>query len=130
VLCLEEDQVRFHIRGVLRFSSEVPLRELLNQRLRNAKMNINSLEMSDEIGSQIKEVRGFEPRTPCMPSARDPFMRVHIRPNRLRFLDFQFASVHQNSPEFISTAEVTAEVNPLRAVQGVGWNHGTTMKIC
>jgi len=34
-------------------------------------------------------------------------------------LGFQFISVHQNSSQFISTAEATAEVNPLRAVQGV-----------
>jgi hypothetical protein len=65
------------------------------------------------------EVRGFEPLTPCMPSARDPFTRVQIRPNRLRLLGFQFISVHRNSLQFKSTAEVNAEVNPLRAVQGV-----------
>ena len=67
----------------------------------------------------IVEVRGFEPLTPCMPSARDPFMSVQIGPNRLRFLGFQFISVHRNSLRFKSTAEVTAEVNPLRAVQRV-----------
>jgi hypothetical protein len=65
------------------------------------------------------EVRGFEPLTPCMPSTRDLFMTVQIGPNRLRLLDFQFISVHENSPQFISTAEVDAEVNLLRAVQRV-----------
>jgi hypothetical protein len=34
-------------------------------------------------------------------------------------MGFQFISVHQNSLEFNSTAEVIAEVNVLRAVQGV-----------
>ena len=63
---------------------------------------------------------GFEPLTPCMPSARDPFMRVQFSPICLQLLRFQFVSVHQNSPQFKSTAEVIAEVNPLRAVQGVG----------
>jgi len=76
------------------------------------------------------EVRGFEPLTPCMPSARDPFMRVQIGPNRLRLLGFQFISVRQNAPEFNSTAEVTAEVNPLRAVQGVKAKWSPKRKIC
>lgn len=40
-------------------------------------------------------------------------------PNGLRLLGFQFISVHQNSPRFNSTAEVTAEVEPLaRRVEG------------
>jgi hypothetical protein len=34
-------------------------------------------------------------------------------------LGFQFDSVRQDTPEFNSTAEVTAEENHLRAVQGV-----------
>ena len=49
-------------------------------------------------------------------------MMVQIGPNRLRLLGFQFISVRQNSLQFKSTAEVTAEVNPLRAVQGVTLN--------
>ena len=57
--------------------------------------------------------------TSCMPSARDPFMRVQMGPNRLRLLGLQFISVHRNSLQFKSTAEVNAEVNPLRAVQRV-----------
>jgi len=62
-----------------------------------------------------------------MPSARDPFKRVQIGPNRLRLLGFQFISVRQNAPEFNSTAEVTAEVMLLLAVQGVTLNwHGTS----
>jgi hypothetical protein len=36
-------------------------------------------------------------------------------------LGFQFISVRQNAPEFNSTAEVTAEVMLLLAVQGVKW---------
>jgi len=60
-------------------------------------------------------VKDFRLLTSCMPSARDPFTRVHIGPNRLRLLSFQFISVHRNSLQFKSTAEV----NPLRAVQGV-----------
>jgi hypothetical protein len=54
-----------------------------------------------------------------MPSARDPFIRVQIGPNWLHLLGFQFISVHQNSRQFNWTAEVIAEVNLLRAVQGV-----------
>ena len=76
------------------------------------------------------EVRGFEPLTPCMPSARDPFMRVQVGPNWLRLLGSQFISVHQNSLQFKSTAEVIAEVNPLRAVQRVNQNCSLTPKIC
>jgi len=54
-------------------------------------------------------------------------MRVQIGPNRLRLLGFQFISVRQNAPEFNSTAEVTAEVMLLLAVQGVTLNwHGTS----
>jgi hypothetical protein len=64
------------------------------------------------------EVRGFEPLTPCMPSAQDALTSVQIGPNRLCLLGSQFISVHQNSPQFKSTAEVATEVNPLRAVQG------------
>jgi hypothetical protein len=58
------------------------------------------------------EVRGFEPLTPCMPSARDLFRSVRVSANRLQSLGFQFISVHQDSLEFISTAEVIAEVDP------------------
>jgi len=62
-----------------------------------------------------------------MPSARDPFKRVQIGPNRLRLLGFQFISVHQNTPQFDSTAEVTAEVMLLLGVQGVTLNwHGSS----
>jgi len=57
-------------------------------------------------GLSSVEVRGFEPLTPCMPSAREPFTRVQIGPNRLRLLGFQFISVRQNSLQFKSTAEV------------------------
>jgi len=32
-------------------------------------------------GVEKVEVRGFEPLTPCMPSARDPFIGVQIYPN-------------------------------------------------
>lgn len=52
-----------------------------------------------------------------MPSARGPFTSVQIGPDHLESLGFQFISVHQHSLAFNSTAEVTAEVNPLRAVQ-------------
>ena len=72
--------------------------------------------------SSTSGARGFEPRTSCMPSARDPFMRVQISPNRHRLLGFRFISVHQNSLQFKSTAEVDAKANPLRAVQGVTLN--------
>jgi hypothetical protein len=48
----------------------------------------------------------------------------------LQSLGFEFISVHQNSSEFISTAEVSAEVNPLLAVQGVDQNCSPTPKIC
>jgi hypothetical protein len=65
------------------------------------------------------EVRGFEPLTPCMPSARGPFMSVHRRPKALQSLSFQFISVRRGTREFRSTAEVIAEVNPLLIVQRV-----------
>jgi hypothetical protein len=68
------------------------------------------------------EVRGFEPLTPCMPSARGTFRRVQTSPNRLQLPGFQFISVHEDSRQFIPTAEVDAEVNPLRALQRVDKN--------
>jgi hypothetical protein len=54
-----------------------------------------------------------------MPSARDPFTMVHGSARRLKSLTFHFAFVHLSTHEFISTAEVVAEVNPLHAVQKV-----------
>jgi hypothetical protein len=36
---------------------------------------------------QIVEVRGFEPRTPCMPSLRDAFRRVHRRQKSFAIAD-------------------------------------------
>jgi hypothetical protein len=49
-------------------------------------------------------------------------MGVQMGPNSIRSLSFQFISVHQDSPQFNPTAEVAAEVNPLRAVQRVNLN--------
>jgi len=57
------------------------------------------------------EVRGFEPRTPCMPSARSRFDGVRHRSLSLQLLDSSSGSVHINPPECNSTAEVTAEVD-------------------
>ena len=65
------------------------------------------------------EVRRFELLTPCMPSPRGSFSSVHVSPNRMQLLGFQFMTVHRCSPQFISTAEVTAEVDCLRVVQRV-----------
>ena len=48
-----------------------------------------------------------------------PFTMVHGSPRRLKSLTFHFVCVHQGTREFISTAEVVAEVNPLRAVKKV-----------
>ena len=52
-----------------------------------------------------------------MPSARDPFTSVQSSPNLVQSLVIQFIFIHQNSPEFISTAEVIAAVNPLRCAK-------------
>jgi hypothetical protein len=54
-----------------------------------------------------------------VPSVRDPFIWVQISPNRLQLLGLQFISVHEHSPQVIPTAEVDAEVSPLRSVQKV-----------
>ena len=57
------------------------------------------------------EVRGFEPRTPCMPSARSRFDCVRHRTFCLQQLDNSLGSVHINPCGFASTAEVTAEAS-------------------
>jgi len=46
-------------------------------------------------------------------------MGVRGFPKRLQSQDSQFTIVHRHSPQFISTAEVIAEVDPLCHVQGV-----------
>jgi len=51
----------------------------------------------------------------------EQFTVVQIGPKYLRSLSSQFISVHQHSPQFDSAAEVPAEVNHLRAVQGHRW---------
>jgi hypothetical protein len=61
----------------------------------------------------LVEVRECELLTLSMPSARDPFTRVQVGPNRLRLLGFQFISVRRSSCQSKSTAEVNAEVRPL-----------------
>ena len=65
------------------------------------------------------EVRRFELLTPCMPSPRDAFRRVHRRSKALQSQRFKFISVCRGTREFRSTAEVIAEVNPLLIMQSV-----------
>jgi len=54
-----------------------------------------------------------------MPSAEVQFMTVRLGPNRSNLQGFQFVPIHQSSTQFISTAEVAADVKSLLAVQGV-----------
>jgi hypothetical protein len=54
-----------------------------------------------------------------MRSTRDSFKCVQVDPNSLQLLGLQSISALQDLPEFIPTAEVIAEVNPLREVQRV-----------
>jgi hypothetical protein len=56
------------------------------------------------------EVRGFEPLTPCMPSAPNRIGSVRRRSSHMHSLSFRFIDVRRNSPKFRSTAEVDAEV--------------------
>jgi hypothetical protein len=62
-------------------------------------------------GITIVEVRGFEPRTPCMPSTKAQFSIVHSCPILLNSALLEFIKVHESSLVFISTAEVSAEVS-------------------
>jgi len=49
-----------------------------------------------------------------MPSARNPFGGVRQSSFLLQSMDSSSGPVHVNSPDFNSTAEVTAEANLLR----------------
>lgn len=66
----------------------------------------------------MAEVRDLIP-TLWTPTPKGTFGRVHASLSRLRLLISQFITVHRCSPRLVSTAEVIAEVDPLRVVQEV-----------
>jgi len=67
--------------------------------------------------AKFVEVRGFEPG-PLACHRLECVHEVQKSPNWFSLLSFQIISVHQNSPQFNSTAEVTAEVSPARSARG------------
>jgi hypothetical protein len=56
------------------------------------------------------EVRGFEPRTPCMPWANGSFISARLRTIRQQAFGLWFSIVRDRSTVFIAVAEVVAEV--------------------
>jgi hypothetical protein len=56
------------------------------------------------------EVRGFEPRTPCMPWALGPFSTVRLSSKCRQFIELSFIWVQLRSTEFIGVAAVVAAV--------------------
>src|SRR5487761_2753135 len=86
-----------------------PKRSTAGESIRAARQRGSTSQKPRDLRGFNGQGRGLEPRTSCMPSARNWFVSAQSGPRCFRELVFQFAFVQQCASEFISNAEVVVE---------------------